>query len=162
MSPRDVTVRPALHKDISALTGMARALAETLGRRPDLLDKDAIASLLFGTDRWAEALIAFDPDHRALGYITFSRKFEPHSGARALIVGDFYVMAGRRGQGIGRLLLQAVAKRAVSQKCRALLCDVRTDNQAALTVFRRALGDPDGSIRPFRLEGDQLRDLAQG
>ena len=88
MPRTDVTVRPALHRDISVLTGMARALAETLGRAPDAVDKDAIAALLFGPDRWADALIAVDRDHRALGYVTLSRVFEPHNGVRSLWLGS--------------------------------------------------------------------------
>ena len=88
----DITVRPARHHDISAVTGMARALAEGLGRRADAVDKDAIAGHLFGGDRWAEAFVAVDGQASLVGYLTVSRRFEAHSGARTLWIGDLYVM----------------------------------------------------------------------
>lgn len=162
MPRTDVTVRPALHRDISVLTGMARALAETLGRAPDAVDKDAIAALLFGPDRWADALIAVDRDHRALGYVTLSRVFEPHNGVRSLWLGDFYVMASARGAGVGRLLIQASAKRALSLKCRALKWDVGAGNEAGRAFFAKSPGGRDGAVEPWRAEGEDLRRLADG
>jgi|GEM_PF-6307444 ribosomal protein S18 acetylase RimI-like enzyme len=161
MARRDITVRPALHKDISALTGMARALGEGMGTPPDLLDKDAIANFLFGADRWADALIAFDADHRALGYITFSRQFEPHDGARILRLGDLYVMASARGQGFGQSLVRAAAKRAVSLKCRALVYDMRYSNEAGRSFFGNCPGGADNDVQPWRAEGEALDELAQ-
>lgn len=162
MTSRDITVRPALHRDISVLTGMARALADSIGRPPEGVDKDALAALLFGSDRWSEAFIAVDRDHRALGYVTLSRAFEPHSGARTLWLGDFYVMASARERGVGRLLLRAAAKRAAALKCRALVTEVGRGDAAGQDFFDKVPGGRYEDVRRWRLEDEALAELAEG
>lgn len=156
----DVTIRPARHQDISALTGMARALAESVGLPAAKTDKDALAQLLFGGDRWAEAHVAVDArEQQLIGYLTLSRRFEPHSGARSLWLGDFYVMRAARRQGVGTALLHAAVKRALALKCEALVWRIAGDNEVGRAFFKATCGAPDNESMPWRLVGDDLRDF---
>ncbi|MBP5856086.1 GNAT family N-acetyltransferase [Marivibrio halodurans] len=162
MAPADIAVRAALHRDISVLTGMARALAESFGEDPTRIDKDAIAGLLFGMDRWADALLAVDRDNRALGYVTFSRLFTPHDGARSLWIGDLYVMASARGLGVAGALMRAVAKRARAQNCHALVCPVDTGNKQGQGFYGRIGLALDPSRAVWRGGRKVIDDLASG
>lgn len=161
MSSLTVTVRPALPNDVSILTGMARSLAESSGADGAAIDKDAIAALVFGNDRWAEALIAVDQTKRALGYVTVSRLFTPHDGARSLWVGDLYVMTSLRGQGVAKALMRAVAKRAQTLKCRSLVCPVLTENADGQAFYKACGLTPDSKRGVWRGGADLIRDLAR-
>jgi ribosomal protein S18 acetylase RimI-like enzyme len=72
-----------------------------------------------------------------LGYSTFSA--QPR-----LNVHDLCVLAGHRGQGLGRRLLQAVLDVARDAGCSAVTLEVRSDNEVAQRLYR-SLGFGDTS-----------------
>lgn len=61
-------------------------------------------------------------------------------GAEALYVDNLHVAADRKGQGIGRQLMAAMAQTALSRGCVRLWLTVLEDNTAALAFYARLGG----------------------
>ena len=72
---------------------------------------------------------------------------EPRLWNQSVWVAEFHVATTYRGQGIGRRLMDALAKRAVSAGLRTLVCETQNTNVPAIQAYRR-LG--------FQLEGVDL------
>lgn len=72
---------------------------------------------------------------------------EPHAWNRVLWVWEFHVAEGRRGQGIGRQLMEHLAQRAQAAGLRALVCETQNTNPRAINFYRQT---------GFTLEGVDL------
>jgi ribosomal protein S18 acetylase RimI-like enzyme len=66
---------------------------------------------------------------------------------RSLWVREFHVSEGRRGEGIGRLMMEELALRGTNAGLRVIVCETQTTNAPAIDFYRR-LG--------FRVEGIDL------
>jgi len=54
-----------------------------------------------------------------------------------LWIWEFHVAAGRRGQGIGRMLMEHAAAWAEERGLRAIVCETQNRNSAAIKAYRR-------------------------
>lgn len=72
---------------------------------------------------------------------------EPVEWNRSLWVWEFHVAGVRRGQGIGRLLMEELAGRATDAGLRTIVCETQSTNVPAIDFYRR-MG--------FRIEGFDL------
>jgi ribosomal protein S18 acetylase RimI-like enzyme len=106
------TVREALVEDIDAIVGLLRGLYEAMGETSGIDPETFPATLrsLLADDR-SHLLVA---EHRGevLGFVSFSvRRTCMHPGGSALV--DELAVDGRhRGQGVGRVLIEAVVERS--------------------------------------------------
>ncbi|WP_207458119.1 GNAT family N-acetyltransferase [Azospirillum sp. SYSU D00513] len=154
-----VTIRPAVEADSSVILRFVRELAE-FEREPNAVkatEED------FRRDGWGErpvfeALIA-ELDGAPVGFALTFRNYSTWEGRYGIHVEDLYVTPEARRHGVGRLLLAAVARRAVEQGCRRVDLAVLDWNPA------RAFYDRIGFRRmeewlPYRLTGDALAALA--
>lgn len=80
--------------------------------------------------------LAFDQD-RAVGFATCFGGYSTFRARPLLNIHDIAVLAGYRGQGVGRLLLKAVEKHARRLDCCKLTLEVREDNPVARALYRR-------------------------
>ena len=72
---------------------------------------------------------------------------EPEEWNRSLWVWEFHVARNRRGRGIGRLMMEELARRATDARLRTIVCETQTTNVPAIDFYRR-MG--------FRIEGFDL------
>jgi GNAT superfamily N-acetyltransferase len=103
-------VRAASAKDVPAIAGMIRELAEF----EKLLDKcevteESLHRHLFGEKRAAEALV-MEVEGKAVGYAIYFLTFSTFLGRPGIYLEDIYVQPAHRGQGIGTSVFRHLAR----------------------------------------------------
>ena len=119
-------VRPATLADLDALLALEQA-----SFHGDRISRRQFRYLL--TRGHAQTLVALDPSGSGLlGYVMllFSR------GTSLARLYSIAVSGAARGQGVGRLLVQAAEAEAALNGCADLRLEVRRDNAASLALFR--------------------------
>jgi GNAT superfamily N-acetyltransferase len=132
------TIRPMQSGDLEALMAMARALADELGDLRPRLAPDELLRDGLGAERWFDCLVA-EAGGGLVGYASFCRAFELHTGLRRLWLSDLYVAPRARRSGLGRALLAEVVRRARDLGCDAIYWELWRPN-AVGRRFYEALG----------------------
>jgi len=107
-SPAIIT--PASPQDIPAIMAMIRELAafEKLEHQLEIT-ADSLSAALFGPKPVAGALIA-RADGKDAGYAVYYHTFSTFVGRAGIFLEDIYIRPDYRKRGLGRALLEAVAK----------------------------------------------------
>jgi len=104
------TINPATESDVPILLAMIRELAEFERLAHELeVTTDALRAALFGERPMAAALLA-RVDGFPAGYAVYYHTFSTFVGRPGIFLDDVYVRPEFRKRGIGRALLEAVAK----------------------------------------------------
>ncbi|PWE29887.1 hypothetical protein DDZ14_16810 [Maritimibacter sp. 55A14] len=74
-----------------------------------------------------------------MGLAVYGRRFESHTWQKTLWLADLVVAENARGQGIGRLPLQAVGRRAQNPGRRAVVAYLRVCNASARAFYDRVV-----------------------
>lgn len=147
-------VRRALPADLVVIAELSRELA----RHVNDPDPGADASLLidcgFGPDPWFECLVAED-QNRIVGFALFCRIFEAHTRTKRLWLGDLYVAANRRRDGVGNALLAAIRARAIELGCAAIDFELAHENDAARGFYEAVDAVTRAGIEPLRLSAQR-------
>lgn len=161
MEQNDFVIRQGRAQDGAQFVALVRALA-TFEKLP--LPSDAAAKRLiddaFGARPRFDLLVA-EVSGVVQAYALF---FETYSSFRAqpsLYLEDLFVHPDARGRGIGRAMMQALARTAVARGCGRFEWTVLDWNEGAQR-FYRSLGA--GILRewfPCRLDGDALATLGR-
>jgi GNAT superfamily N-acetyltransferase len=155
-----ISIRPAVEPDLDLIIGFVRGLAEYERLADEVrLDRDVLATHLFGSAPKAEVLIA-DLGGKPAGFALFFHNFSTFEGKPGIYLEDLFVNPDARGSGAGKALLAALAALALERGCARLEWSVLDWNAPAID-FYRALGakSMDGwTIN--RVEGDALSTLA--
>lgn len=156
-----IVIRPATAGDAATLRDLIRRLAEAQGAAehvhstPEDLLRDGFGPVPRFHALLAEAGDSGPPAGLALYYFTYST----WAGRPNLYIEDLYVDPDRRGTGLGRRLMAALARIAVDNGCARLELAVKTDNRAR--VFYERLGmTRKGSWLPYAIADDGLQALA--
>jgi GNAT superfamily N-acetyltransferase len=155
-----VTIRAAEERDTRVLLRLIRELAEYEDQADVFaLTEPALRSALFGPRPLSEAIIA-EGAGEPVGFALFFPYFSPYPGVPGLFMELLHVVAERRGQGIGRLLLQQVARIAVERGAGRLEWGVVKANEPAIGFYTRFGATLVDDFMACRLEGDALRRVA--
>ncbi|MDD0812237.1 GNAT family N-acetyltransferase [Curvibacter sp. RS43] len=152
-------LRPATAEDCDTLLRLIRGLAEY----EHLLDRvtatpEQLRATLFGERPAAEALLA-EWQGEPAGFALFFPNYSTFLAQPGLYLEDLFVLPERRGLGIGKALLQALAALAVQRGCGRFEWSVLDWNQPAID-FYQAMGAtvmPDWRI--CRVTGEALQRL---
>jgi GNAT superfamily N-acetyltransferase len=160
MSP--IAIRPASVSDVPAILSFIRQLAEY----ERLLDRvvateDRLRETLFGPTPAAEVLLAMDGD-RPVGFALFFHNYSTFLAQRGIYLEDLFVAPASRGHGVGRLLLQAVARVALERDCGRFEWAVLDWNEPAIGFYRRMGATVLDDWRVCRVTGDALAAVARG
>jgi aminoglycoside 6'-N-acetyltransferase I len=131
------TVRPATPADTVVWVAMRKALYGTAPGEPaDQHAREAAQYFAGQLFMPAEVLVAEDASGVALGFAELSiRSYAEgcHSGRVAYLEG-WYVVPEARGRGVGRALVEAAERWAVTQGCTELASDTAPDNEISLAA----------------------------
>jgi GNAT superfamily N-acetyltransferase len=153
------TVRPATPQDASLLLELFGALADYEQLREELhATEPQIVDALFGERPAAQALIA-ERDSQPAGYALFFPTFSSFMATRGIWLEDLFVLPERRGAGVGRALLAAVAA-CVPEAGGRLEWAALDWNELALGFYRGIGARPMDEWTSLRLDGDALVRLA--
>jgi GNAT superfamily N-acetyltransferase len=167
-TPSDV---PSIHRFICELADYERALHEVRVTEADLL-RDGWGLAADGTTPLQPAAA---PRFRAImadwsaspglpaqpaGFALFFTSYSTWVGHHGIRLEDLFVTPDLRGHGIGKALLQALARIAVSEGCERLEWDVLTWNAPAIAVYQRVGATTQEEWRIMRLSGHALRSFA--
>lgn len=162
MQTQTFPIRPAEPRDLTAIVGLIRELAD-FEQLTHLLqvDEERLRPHLFGPQPKAEAIVAEDDSGQVVAFALFFHNFSTFLAQPGLYLEDLYVQPAYRGTGLGRQLLRHLAQLAVARGCGRFEWSVLDWNQRAIG-FYEGMGVtvmPDWRI--CRLSGEALQALGK-
>ena len=154
-------IEPATERDLPAIVRLVRHLAEYEKLAHVMVSsEDDFRKALFGPRTNAEALMGF-ADDAPVGFALYFYNFSTFLGKRGIYLEDLFVDPEFRGQGIGKALLQRLARIAKDQDCGRMEWSVLTWNQPSIKFYHRLGAVTLEDWRTFRLSGVALERLAE-
>jgi GNAT superfamily N-acetyltransferase len=155
-----LVLRPARADDAPLILALVRELAE-YERAPDQCHatEAALRETLFGPAPQAEVVVA-EWDGAPAGFALFFHNYSTWEARRGLYLEDLFVRPASRGRGIGRALLEHLARVAVARGCGRFEWSVLDWNEPAIGFYRALGARPMDEWTIMRVDGDALRALA--
>ena len=155
-----LSIRPAVEPDLDLIIGFIRALAAYERLADEVcLDRDVLATHLFGSAPKAEVLIA-ERDGAPVGFALFFHNFSTFEGQPGIYLEDLFVSPEARGSGAGKALLAALATLALERGCARLEWSVLDWNTPAIEFYRSLGAKSMDEWTINRVEGTALSALA--
>ncbi|MFZ4746621.1 MAG: GNAT family N-acetyltransferase [Sphingomonas sp.] len=155
-----LSIRPAIEPDLDLIIGFIRALADYERLADEVhLDRDVLATHLFGSAPKAEVLIA-ERDGAPVGFALFFHNFSTFEGQPGIYLEDLFVSPEARGSGAGKALLAALATLALERGCARLEWSVLDWNTPAIEFYRSLGAKSMDEWTINRVEGTALSALA--
>ena len=158
----DTHIRRATPLDVPIILTFIRELAEyeKLADQVVATDDDLYVAL-FGERPVIEAVIATHGDE-PVGYALFFPTFSTFLGKPGMYLEDVYVRPAARGLGIGRKILEHLARVTVQRGWGRLEWSVLDWNEPSIAFYRKLGATAMDEWTVFRLAGQKLRSLALG
>ena len=155
-----ISIRPAAPADVPLIMSFIRELAvyEKLEREVSATEDDLLAAL-FGHRPVVEGIVAM-LDAEAVGYALFFPNFSSFLAKPGLYLEDLYVRPAARGFGVGRELLEHLARIAVDRGWGRFEWAVLDWNEPSIAFYKRMGAVPMHDWTVFRVTGKALENLA--
>ncbi len=154
-------IREAVEADVPLVTSLIRELADYERLLHEVHMTEArLRTALFGPQRYAEVAIAEDGTGLPLGFALFFHNFSTFLGLPGIYLEDLFVRPAHRSRGVGRALLQHLARLAHERGCGRLEWSVLDWNEPAIGFYRRLGARPNDEWTVYRLDGEALARLA--
>lgn len=159
-SAEQTRIRPAGEADVEALFELIVELAE-YEKLADQVKGDAevLRRTLFEL-RAAEALL-LERGGEAIGYAIFFTTFSSFECRPGIWLEDVYVRPEQRRGGVGRMVMEHLARLAVERGCVRLEWCALDWNEPALNFYEKLGARRLDDWKMLRVEGERLRQLAQ-
>jgi GNAT superfamily N-acetyltransferase len=156
-----IEIRPAVPADAPLLLSFIHELAvyEKLEHEVTATE-DGLRTALFGERPVVEAVIA-SLDGEPVGYALFFANFSTFLGKPGLYLEDLFVRPAARGAGIGRELLEYLARLAVDRGWGRVEWSVLDWNEPAIGFYRKLGAEPLRDWTIFRVTGKALQMLGR-
>ena len=155
-----LSIRPAVEPDLDLIIGFIRALAAYERLADEVcLDRDVLATHLFGSAPKAEVLIA-ERDGAPVGFALFFHNFSTFEGRPGIYLEDLFVQPEARGSGLGKALLTQLAALALARGCARLEWSVLDWNMPAIEFYRSLGAKSMNEWTINRVDGAALSALA--
>jgi len=155
-----IALRPAAREDVPVVARLIRELAEYERLSHECLaDETALEAHLFGPRPYAEVLVA-EVDGEPAGFALFFHNYSTFLTKPGIYLEDLFVVPARRGIGLGKRLLAALASIAVERGCGRLEWSVLKWNEPAIGFYERLGAVPMEEWQVYRLTGARLAALA--
>lgn len=139
----EYNIRPALPKDEESIAALLPSLAGFKvpdNRNPDDLwqgDAKLLAQALAGTVVNSHVIVAEDPSGHAVGVSLYSIKPELLSGASSVHLEALAVHHAHMRQGLGKKLIEATQKAALSKGANCMSLHVFSNNTRARALYQQ-------------------------
>jgi GNAT superfamily N-acetyltransferase len=155
-----IQITTATPADVPLLLTFIHELAtyEKLAHEVVATEEDMHAAL-FGERPVIEAVIAY-LDDRPVGYALFFPTFSTFLGKPGLYLEDLYVRPAARGFGVGRKVLEHLARITVDRGWGRFEWSVLDWNAPSIAFYKKMGAKPMEEWTIFRLTGDSLHRLA--
>lgn len=154
-------IRPANESDIRQILRFVRELADyERGLSEVTATEEDLNYALFGPAAKAHALIC-ERDGESVGFAVYFFNFSTWLGKYGLFLEDLYVTPAARGQGLGKMLLQYLARLAVAQGCGRFEWNVLDWNEPAIRFYESCGAEPQSEWVGYRLSGAALRRFSE-
>ena len=155
-----IEIRPAAPQDVPLILSFLHELAtyEKLAHEVVATERDMHAAL-FGERPVVETVIA-TLDGEPVGYALFFPTFSTFLAKPGLYLEDLYVRPAARGFGVGRKLLEHLARITVERGWGRLEWSVLDWNESSIAFYKKMGAKPMDEWTVFRLTGDSLIRLA--
>ncbi len=155
-----IRIRSATKEDVPVVAELIRGLARYEKLEHEVvMTEDLLAAGLFGERPYAEVVLAVDED-RPVGFALFFHNFSTFLGRPGIYLEDLFVVPDERGSGVGRNLLEHLARLAVDRGCGRLEWAVLDWNRDAIAFYERLGARPNSDWTVYRLTGEALTTLA--
>ena len=155
-----ISIRPAVAADVPLILEFIRGLARYERLEHEVLaDEAGLHRSLFGARPYAEVVIASLGKEPA-GFALFFHSYSTFLARPGLYLEDLYVLPQARGRGVGRRLLEWLARTAVARECGRLEWAVLRWNEPSIGFYRSVGAVPMDEWGIFRLTGTALHELA--
>jgi len=153
-------IRPGELEDVPLIAELIRGLARYEKLEHEVvMTEEKLTDSLFGERRYAETLIA-ENDGEPVGFALFFHNFSTFLAQPGIYLEDLFVVPEQRGRGVGRALLERLARVAVDRGCGRLEWAVLDWNRDAITFYERLGANANSDWTVYRLTGQPLRALA--
>ena len=155
-----LSLRPATATDCPQILAFISELAEYEKLAHEVVaTEDGLREQLFGATPRAEVVIA-ELDGAPVGFALYFHNFSTFTGRPGLYLEDLYVRPSARGAGVGKRLMQHLAKLAVERGCARFEWAVLDWNEPAISFYRSIGAIGMDAWRVQRLAGEALSKLA--
>ena len=155
-----VTLRPAVPADVPQILRFIRALGEYERLQSEVVATEAaLQASLFGERRYAEVMLA-DCDGQGAGFALYFHNYSTFLAQPGIYLEDLYVDPAFRTRGVGKALLQHLARLTIERGCARLEWSALKWNRLAIDFYLGlgAVAMDEWCI--YRLRGEPLRQLA--
>lgn len=155
-----ITLRIARPADVPLILGFIRALGEyeQLGSEV-VATEQALRATLFGERCYAEVVLA-DCDGQAAGFALFFHSYSTFLAKPGIYLEDLFVDPAFRKHGVGKALLQHLARLTVERGCGRLEWSALNWNRLAIDFYLQLGAVALSEWNNYRLTGDALLRLA--
>ena len=154
------TIRFATPKDVGLILIFIKELAHYENLLSEVVaTEEILLETLFGPKPSAEVVLGY-LENKAVSFALFFHNFSTFLGRPGIYIEDLYVSPLARGQGIGRKMLQFLAKLAKERNCGRLEWWVLDWNQDAIAFYKKVGARPMDEWTVFRVTGEALECLA--
>ena len=151
-----ILIRPATPGDIPLILQFVRELAEYERLAHEVsATEEQLRATLFGARRVAEVVIA-DHDDAPAGFAVFFANYSTFLGRPGLYLEDLFVRPEARGNGIGRALLEYLARLTVDRGWGRLEWRVLDWNEPSIAFYKKLGAEPLDDWTVFRVTGSAL------
>lgn len=163
MTQASFRLRPAEPRDAAQVVELIAALAEyeKLSHLVQITP-EALARHLFGERPVAEALVAESEPGTLIGFALYFTNFSTFLGKPGLYLEDLFVRPEQRGHGVGRALLEALARIALERDYGRVEWSVLDWNAPAIGFYEQLGASVLPEWRICRLTGAALERFRSG
>ena len=155
-----IGIRPAVSGDIPLVLKFIQELAEYEKLSHEVTaTEDQLRSTLFGARPVAEVVIA-SHDDVPVGFAVFFATYSTFLGKPGLYLEDLFVRPAARGNGIGRALVEYLARLTMERGWGRFEWRVLDWNEPSIAFYRKLGAEPLEDWTVFRVTGAALRALA--
>jgi GNAT superfamily N-acetyltransferase len=156
-----LSIKPAEASDSSAIADLLEEMDRFYGSTEfDPLEEriSAIMAMLFGEPPVAHALLCHDGSE-VVGLASYSFLWPAKGLTCSLFLKELYVRQARRGQGVGKLLMQEIGRIAVAKECSRVEWMTELDNTDAQGFYATLDASPHSGKVFYRLEDKEIHRL---
>ena len=153
-------IRLAELDDVSEIFILIKELADYERLLDEVVaTEELLEETLFGENSNVEVLLAYN-GNKVLGFALYFKNFSTFLGRPGIYLEDLFVRKFARGKGIGKALLQRIAKYTLEIGGGRLEWSVLDWNESAISFYKKIGAVPLDEWTTFRVNGEKLEKLA--